>query len=183
MAETNAGSSVQYRLVDGFPAYRVGYDGSVWSRWGMGGRVRKITDVWRPKVADVGDKGYLRVELYDGQGEIEKRLVHRLILEAFVGTCPEGLVACHGDGNPANNSISNLRWDTPESNWEDRKRHGRDMEGIKQSQAKLDDYAVRVIRRARRRGITLRLLAMRFGVSIAKIHHVVSGKNWRHVNG
>lgn len=52
------------------------------------------------------------------------RLVHRLVLEAFVGPCPEGMEGCHGDGDPTNNSLGNLRWDTATSNQLDKVRHG-----------------------------------------------------------
>lgn len=44
------------------------------------------------------------------------RHVHILVLEAFTGPRPRGLVGCHNDSNAANNHISNLRWDTPSSN-------------------------------------------------------------------
>lgn len=174
---------IEYKIVPGFPAYRVGSDGSVWSCWSLGGKVRKLTPYWRIKIPDESDKGHLRVELRDGNGQVERFLVHRLVLELFIGQCPSGMEGCHGDGNPANNSLSNLRWDTSKGNWEDRKKHGRGCEGVKQSQAKLDDYAVRVIRRARRRKIVLRVLAERFGVSMTKISHVANGQNWRHING
>lgn len=50
--------------------------------------------------------------------------VHRLVLEAFVGPCPEGMEACHNDGNPANNRLENLRWDTRRNNILDAIRHG-----------------------------------------------------------
>jgi len=53
------------------------------------------------------------------------KLVHRLVLEAFAGPCPDGMEACHGDGDPTNNRRLNLRWDTRSSNQLDTVRHGR----------------------------------------------------------
>ena len=50
--------------------------------------------------------------------------VHRLVLEAFVGPCPEGMEGCHRDDNPTNNHIENLRWDTHSENTLDRVRNG-----------------------------------------------------------
>ena len=52
-------------------------------------------------------------------------LVHRLVLETFVGPCPPGLEGCHADDDPANNVLSNLRWDTRGANQRDsvRNRH------------------------------------------------------------
>ena len=50
--------------------------------------------------------------------------VHRLVLMAFVGPCPEGMEACHNNGVADDNRISNLRWDTPSENIRDLVRHG-----------------------------------------------------------
>ena len=50
--------------------------------------------------------------------------VHRLILETFVGQCPDGMECCHNNGIANDNRIENLRWDTHENNNKDRKRHG-----------------------------------------------------------
>lgn len=50
--------------------------------------------------------------------------VHRLVLEAFVGPCPDGMEACHHDDDPTNNHLSNLRWDTRGANLKDRYRNG-----------------------------------------------------------
>ena len=67
--------------------------------------------------------GYLQVNLCRG-GVARMHRIHRLVLEAFVGPAPDGTEACHGDGNPANNTLGNLRWDTKSSNSFDRVRHG-----------------------------------------------------------
>lgn len=66
-------------------------------------------------------KGYKLVTLLKN-GEPKTRQVHRLVLEAFVGPCPEGMEACHGPGGPGDNRISNLRWDTQKENRRDIKR-------------------------------------------------------------
>lgn len=52
--------------------------------------------------------------------------VHRLVLEAFIGPCPDGMVGCHTDGDPLNNRLDNLRWDTPSNNNRDKRAHGTD---------------------------------------------------------
>lgn len=67
--------------------------------------------------------GYPRVSL-NLQGSVTIDRVHRLVLKAFVGPPPAGLWGCHYDGNPGNNRLSNLRWDSPSSNVADAKRHG-----------------------------------------------------------
>ena len=65
-------------------------------------------------------RGHLQVTLNRGV----KFLSHHVIMFAFVGPRPDGLECCHNDGNPANNRLENLRWDTLSSNHLDRVRHG-----------------------------------------------------------
>lgn len=50
--------------------------------------------------------------------------VHVLVMLAFVGPRPEGMVICHFDGDPTNNHLANLRYDTHSSNMLDSVRHG-----------------------------------------------------------
>ena len=94
-----------------YPDYRVGSDGSVWSRknnrWGIG--------KWRMlKLFRSASFGHMSVALSNKNGQRFFR-VHRLVLSAFVGPCPVGMEACHfPDRNPSNNHLENLRWDTPE---------------------------------------------------------------------
>lgn len=38
---------------------------------------------------------------------------------------------CHNDGNPANNVVTNLRWDTKKANARDRLMHGNDKNARK----------------------------------------------------
>lgn len=53
------------------------------------------------------------------------RLVHRLVLEAFVGPPPaKDMQACHNDGTRTNNRLENLRWDTRSGNMKDKILHG-----------------------------------------------------------
>lgn len=63
--------------------------------------------------------------LLKGDGRQEQLRVCRMVLEAFVGPCPDGLEACHyPDRNVANNWLTNLRWDTRSENNRDQVRHG-----------------------------------------------------------
>lgn len=68
--------------------------------------------------------GHLTLGLYR-DGKREKFLVHRLVLLAFVGPCPDGMQGCHApDPDPSNNRLSNLRWDTQSENEFDKVKHG-----------------------------------------------------------
>lgn len=66
--------------------------------------------------------GYLIVALHNN-GSRKYRRVHNIVLEAFKGACPEGMEVCHNDGNKANNTINNLRYDTHIENIADIKRY------------------------------------------------------------
>lgn len=64
--------------------------------------------------------GHLHISL--GAGSVRK--VHHLVLEAFVGPCPPGMQCLHGDGDPTNNALANIKWGTASENMLDRVRHG-----------------------------------------------------------
>lgn len=71
-----------------------------------------------------GPQGYAMVRLYMPDGQKRDVFVHRLVLEAFVGPCPDGMEACHLDDDARNNSLANLRWDTRSANIHDQVRNG-----------------------------------------------------------
>lgn len=47
------------------------------------------------------------------------RTVHSLVMESFVGPCPQNKIVCHIDGNFWNCRLENLRYDTYRSNRKD----------------------------------------------------------------
>lgn len=65
-------------------------------------------------------KGHLAVTLTGGRS----RPVHQLVLEAFVGPRPPGLLGLHKDGDKTNNAVENLYWGTHSDNALDSVRHG-----------------------------------------------------------
>lgn len=67
--------------------------------------------------------GYPMVHLSRHSSPITKK-VHHLVLEAFVGPRPDGMEACHNNGDRSDPSLSNLRWDTPSANQRDSVIHG-----------------------------------------------------------
>lgn len=117
-------SSVIYKIVPGFPAYRVGSDGSVWTCRRKGGNDRsaeRLTATWRMMKLHRHD-GYFRVNLVR-DGKTYSRAVHCLVLETFTGPCPKGMEACHyPDHDRGNNHVDNLRWDTHAENMRDKYR-------------------------------------------------------------
>jgi hypothetical protein len=92
------------------------------------GRIRSVPRVTAQGRIVVGkilsqfpnQRGRLMVTL-QRDGAKHTQLVHRLVLKTFVGPCPAGMEACHNDSDRTNNALSNLRWDTPNNNWADRR--------------------------------------------------------------
>lgn len=108
-----------------------GYEGSYEvSNTGVVRSIARLDAIGRPKAEknlrpDPRPSGHLRVTLCQNS-KTRRFWVHRLVLEAFVGPRPEGMEACHNDGDPMNNNVLNLRWDTKSANAQDRVRHGTD---------------------------------------------------------
>lgn len=67
-------------------------------------------------------KGYSSV--YLGRGNAHR--IHRLVLEAFLGPCREGLEARHRDGDRTNPALVNLAYGTRSENSHDKRAHGTD---------------------------------------------------------
>lgn len=59
-------------------------------------------------------------------GKNNSQLIHRLVMLAFVGPCPDGMEVCHQNGDPTDNRLSNLRYDDHSGNMYDRGLHGTD---------------------------------------------------------
>ncbi|MCV7434792.1 NUMOD4 domain-containing protein [Mycolicibacterium bacteremicum] len=64
----------------------------------------------------------------------ERRRVHVMVLESFVGPRPAPeFDACHNNGDPLDNSVGNLRWDTKVANAQDSLRAGTNRNASKTS--------------------------------------------------
>ena len=108
--------------------------------------------------------------------------VHRLVLLAFVGPCPEGMEACHNDGNHRNNHYSNLRWDTHKNNLDDKYKHGTHICGENHKLSKLKEDDVRKIRDMATKKVSVTKIAETFNVSRRLIRKILTGLAWTHVS-
>lgn len=170
-------SEPQYRPVEGFSKYRIGDDGSVWTyRMNREGIYR-----WKLLKPATLKGGHRRVTLSQ-DGKKREALVHRLVLEAFVGPCPPGMECCHWDDNPNNNNLSNLRWDTSVANHKDRARNGKMQRGSRHCRAKFTEELVTRIRKQYATGLTShRELARAYGVGDAAITSILNRRTWKHI--
>ncbi|WP_206107767.1 NUMOD4 motif-containing HNH endonuclease [Paludisphaera rhizosphaerae] len=117
--------------------------------------------------------GYLQVGP-KSPGVSPSCLVHRLVAEAFLGECPEGLEVDHKNGVRSDNRASNLQYLTHAANC----RKGRRIRGGEHKLAKLTAAAALEIKAAEIRHGDLTRFAERFGVSVPAIRQVRNGKSW-----
>lgn len=90
--------------VQEFPNYSVSKDGKVHNDK----RDKMKTPV-------VNRKGYYFVDLYEN-GKRSRKLVHRLVGEAYIDNPNNSPQINHKDGNKLNNNVDNLEWVTPSEN-------------------------------------------------------------------
>jgi hypothetical protein len=168
----------EYRPIEGFPGYRVGNDGSVWSCWEGGSKPRQ-GDSWHKIKQRTTKWWYSVVTIYKDRKK-HNIFVHKLVLRAFVGPKPPGMECRHKNGKPSDNRSENLLWGTKLENADDKRRHGtmRGNKGVKNGRAKLNPNLAARIRFARREGYTVKALAMYFKVSETTISNVVRGVAW-----
>lgn len=168
--------SEEWRPVVGFDGrYEVSSLGRVRSFWKRSPRI--LTPV-------VINHGYLRVSL-SAQGDGPKkllRLIHVIVMEAFVGPRPFGNQVNHLDGNKTNNAVSNLEYVTPQENMRHAVLAGISSAGERSGQAKLTNSAVIAIRLAAGAGrVNVSEVAAKYGVHKNSIYAVLQGRSWRHL--
>lgn len=121
--------------------------------------------------------GYFLVSLCTHGIERNER-VHRLVLLAFVGPCPDGMQGAHLNGKRTDNRIENLAWATQSENERHKILHGTQMYGEGHRRSKLTvEQAAEAIQR-HRAGESSYQIGRRFGVSSDAILKVVNGKTW-----
>ena len=122
-------------------------------------------------------KGYHAVTLR-APGLDERKYVHRLVMAAFVGLCPPGMEVCHADGDPLNNALRNLRYDTYSSNNMDKAEHGTATRGERNAGARRTQAQVREIRTRVAAGERPRQIASDYPVTASTVEQVARRSTW-----
>lgn len=116
------------------------------------------------------------------KGVMFRRLVHRLVLEAFVGPRPKGMECRHLDSNSLNNNVSNLMWGTHKENEQDKIKHGNSLTGEKHPMSKLTEQDVRTIIYICQTGLfTQKEVANMYGVLPTQVSNILCKRNWKHI--
>lgn len=99
-----------WKLIPGYPEYAVSRRGRTAShrsgQWVLSRNGRSVN-------------GYVYLTIAQDRRLPVTIGIHRLVLLAFVGPCPEGTEACHENGDGSDNRLENLRWDTHAANVQD----------------------------------------------------------------
>lgn len=169
-----------------------------------------MKEIWRPvpgkegiyEVSNLGNIrrcAYLLNLINEGRGyqvvtlgAKNRRYVHRLVAEAFLGPAPFPMAQVnHKDNNPVNNAVENLEWVTSREN----NHHAQSLgllnysdtsnwrRGESHPRARLTEDQVRQIRALYKpvRG-SQTALARQFGVSPKLIYNIVKRTTWKHIS-
>lgn len=182
-------NQVEYRDISGFPGYRVGDDGSVWtckarSKNKLGHSIWILSNTWKPMIPQPDTGGYFHVRL-TVHGKYHDKPVAHVVLTEFVGPKPPRMDACH-DPDPcrANNRLNNLRWDTRSANikdaWKWREKNGvphpaNQKHGQESHFAKVDNAGAEEILRRLAAGIPVKTVAKDFGLSESHVYKIRKG--------
>jgi hypothetical protein len=168
----------EWRRIPEFSRYEISNLGRVKSH-ARGGSPRIMKS---QRLNSRGDIGYRLIGLQGDDGKHHKKLVHRLVLETFIGPCPNGMECCHGDDDASNNVLSNLSWGTHKANMKAKDDNGRTPKGENSPGATLTEAQVREIKAVEKweKGMQAEY-ARKFGVHDSAIYYVRTGRNWSHI--
>jgi hypothetical protein len=164
----------KWKPIPGFDKYDISNLGNV-RRSSPGRGTRSM----RP-INPVPDRGGRLVFNARRDGLTRQFKVHRAVLLAFEGPCPDGMEVAHLDGNQLNNSLENLSYVTPKENNGHKVIHGTQPMGSKVYNAKLDEESVLEIR-SKHPEMSYSKLAREYGVSVMTIAQVITRRTWKHV--
>jgi protein gp37 len=155
--------------------YRISIYGEIQSQWRAGG----YRGEWERMQTRTDDGGYETIQLRKHPTLGEKTLkAHRLLLQAFIGSGPDGHVVRHLDGRRNNNVLWNLAYSSQSDNLSDRAAHGTDITGERNGRSKLTEEDVERIRILLGQGRSQSSIASEFGVKQVAISRIKLGKSW-----
>lgn len=155
----------------------------------------KIVELLKPEMiltqVRYGKKrNYLAVNLYSKKsigGKRKSRIfyVHRLVAEAFIPNPEQKMDVNHIDGNPHNNRVTNLEWNTRKENIDHAFRTGlTTLYGSNHPESKLTEAQVKEIRNRYikgQKGSGYIALSKQYGVTPENIRRIVRGITWKRV--
>jgi len=132
------------------------------------------------KISPAGKSGHVCVHLWkDAVGRTF--LVHRLVLDAFVGVRSGDCECRHLNGNPKDNRLVNLAWGTRAENMADRTRLGEHNPHLGEARPNtvLTRDTVLRIRRLKAEGWGGSKIARSMGINVNTVFSILRGKAWK----
>jgi hypothetical protein len=170
----------EWRQVPGFDGYEVSDFGSVRSYYKKGRFLEKLADHPRTLKPATSTTGYKTVAL-PVNGRYKHCAVHRLVLRAFVGECPEGNEVAHLNGVRTDNRLSNLQYVTHIENEAHKIAHGTAPLGELNGQAILQGWQVAEIKYLASKSVPQGKIATLFDISHKDVSEILRGGRWGHV--
>ncbi len=161
-----------WKPIPSFSGYEVSDLGRVRS-YRVLGRRSSIASIPQRILKPGCNGAYRSVSLRRGKIGYSRRIA-RLVLEAFVGPCPEGMERCHNDSNPENDRLDNLRYDTHANNCRD---------GFGEHTSRLTKQESVQLREMASQGVSDKELASRFNTSTSKVGRCRRGETYRYAKG
>ena len=132
-------------------------------------------------------QGYKQVNLKTAKG-FRTRLVHVLVLEAWIGPRPDGMVTNHKNGDKTDNRLENLEYVTQTENMKHAyalglspkppTRYGEDLKHL----AKMTTQKVLALRaETDREPGYLERFGVKYGISAATVSKILLRQTWKHI--
>lgn len=163
-----------WKKIPGFSGYEASDKGRIRSYHARNGKPWHISETPQRVLQQYTSGYYPFVHIMDDEGQGRTKRVAALVMLAFVGPRLKGTVVCHADGDPSNNVVENLRYDTRKNNARDAMLNGR---------YSLSPEQVLDIREQRVSGRSAAEIAKHYGIGIYTVHKVCSGAVYRHIGG
>lgn len=168
------------------------------------------TFVGRPVSPVCGPTGYKVIAVGNGTGKQQRKYVHHVVAEAFIGPRPDGHVVNHIDGDKQNNCAANLEYVTRKGNaahaiaviprkkgptkpkaqpkglargadhWTAQKPH-LIARGSRMPHSKVSAEDVQTIRNRVAAGDVQRAVAADMGISVSQVSRIINGTRWGYV--
>lgn len=139
----------------------------------------KFLKPWKRKA------GHFLVNLYINK-KSKTFYLHKLIMEAFIGPCPDGLEVRHLDGNGTNNILSNLKYGTRTENVRDAIKHGTfkgppKQLGSKNFRATVNEKQVIKVKKLLNNNFSVAQISKILNIKNYIISSIKKGDTWKHI--
>ncbi|MCI0350747.1 MAG: NUMOD4 motif-containing HNH endonuclease [Acidobacteriales bacterium] len=163
----------EWRTIPEFQDYAASSLGRVRREtWHMGATQGRILNPFPNR------NGYLFISIHSNGGRFDLG-VHRIVLFAFVGPCPDGMQVNHINGDKADNRLSNLEYVTPSQNT----LHALHTLKARKSGKRLPLETVRRIRQLyASEGVSQSKLSRQFNLSMRTIGNIVHRRTYKNVD-